>query len=118
MTTPLSKEFAADLARELVKHGASAAEVVIRQRTEFSVGVRLGEVETLQQSADRGLGMRVLIDGKQASVSGSDFSRDALTSLMQEAVELARATSPDDSAGLPGSDDFAKSIAELDYTID
>jgi len=114
MTTPLTKEFAADLTRELVKHGASAAEVVIRQRTEFSVGVRLGEVETLQESADRGLGMRVLIDGKQASVSGSDFSRDALTSLMREAVELARATSPDDSAGLPEPDDFAKSVADLD----
>ena len=114
MTSPLTKEFAADLAGELVKQGASAAEVVIRQRTEFSVGVRLGEVETLQESADRGLGMRVLIDGKQASVSGSDFSRDALTSLMREAVELARATSPDDSAGLPEPGDFAQSMADLD----
>jgi PmbA protein len=114
MTSPLTKEFAADIAGDAIKRGASAAEVVIRQRTDFSVGVRLGEVETLKQSTDRGLGLRVLIDGRQASVSGSDFRRDAIESLIGEAVELARATSPDDSAGLPAPEDFAQQIPDLD----
>jgi PmbA protein len=110
----LTKEFAADVAEGAVKRGASAAEVIIRQRTEFSVGVRLGEVETLQESTDQGLGLRVLIDGRQASVSGSDFSRDAVTSLMDEAVALARLTSPDDTAGLPNPQELATSIPDLD----
>ena len=114
MTSPLTKEFAADIADDAVRHGASAAEVVIRQGTEFSVGVRLGEVETLKQSTGRGLGLRVLIDGRQASVSGSDFSREAILSLIRETVELARATSPDDSAGLPAPDEFASSMPDLD----
>jgi PmbA protein len=114
MTSPLTKEFAANIAGDAIKRGASAAEVVIRQRTDFSVGVRLGEVETLKQSTDRGLGLRVLIDGRQASVSGSDFRRDAVESLISEAVELARATSPDDSAGLPSPDDFAQLICDFD----
>jgi PmbA protein len=114
MNSHLTKEFAASIAEGAVKRGASAAEVVIRQRTELSVGVRLGEVETLQESTDRGLGLRVLIDGRQASVSGSDFSRDAVASLMDEAVELARLTSPDDTAGLPDPEDLATSIPDLD----
>ena len=114
MKSHLTKEFAAGVAEGAVKRGASAAEVFIRQRTEFSVGVRLGEVETLQESTDQGLGLRVLIDGRQASVSGSDFSRDSVASLMDEAVELARLTSPDDTAGLPDPEELAVSIPDLD----
>ena len=114
MNSHLTKEFAASIAEGAVKRGASAAEVIIRQRTELSVGVRLGEVETLQESTDQGLGLRVLIDGRQASVSGSDFSREAVASLMEEVVELARLTSPDDTAGLPDPQDLATSIPDLD----
>jgi PmbA protein len=114
MKLNLTKETAADLAQEAVRRGASAAEVIIRKRTDFSVGVRLGEVETLKESTDQGLGLRVLIEGRQASVSGSDFSRAAVLSLLDEAVELARATSPDDNTGLPESSDFAISFPDLD----
>jgi PmbA protein len=118
MKSHLTKEFAADVAEGAVKRGASAAEVIIRQRTELSVGVRLGEVETLQESTDQGLGLRVLIDGKQASVSGSDFSPEAVASLMNEAVNLARLTSADDTAGLPDSQDLATSFPDLDLWDD
>jgi PmbA protein len=114
MQRELTKDFAADIARTAVKRGASAAEVVIRRRNEFSVGVRVKEVETLKESTDQGLGLRVLIDGKQASVSGSDFSPEAISSLIEEAIALARATSPDDSAGLPDQGEFAAELAELD----
>jgi PmbA protein len=113
MSIELTKEFAVDLASDAVRRGATAAEVMIRQRTEFSVGVRLGQVETLKQSTDKGLGLRVLIDGKQASVSISDFTSNAIVSLIDEAVELARATSPDDSAGLPEPEEFAASLPDL-----
>jgi PmbA protein len=114
MKSHLTKKFAADVAERAVKRGASAAEVIIRQRTELSVGVRLGQVETLQESTDQGFGLRVLIEGRQASVSGSDFSPDALMSLINEVVELARLTSPDDTAGLPDAQELATSIPDLD----
>jgi PmbA protein len=108
-----TKEVAADLAHEAVRRGASAAEVIIRKRAEFSIGVRLGEVETLKQSTDQGLGFRVLIDGRQASVSGSDFNRAAVYSLLDEAIVLARATSPDESTSLPEPSEFARTIPDL-----
>src|SRR5262245_10234276 len=114
MESQLTKEFAADVAERAIKRGATAAEAVIRQRIELSVGIRLGEVETLKESTDRGLGLRVLIDGRQASVSGSDFSSDAITSLIAGAVELARCTSSDDTAGLPDREELAASVPDLD----
>src|SRR6185295_398550 len=114
MKLDLTKESALSLAHEAVRRGASEAEVIIRHRTEFSVSVRLGEIETLQQSSDQGFGLRVLIEGKQASVSGSDLTRDTVLSLMDDAIGLARATSPDDTAGLRGRDEFATSIPDLD----
>lgn len=114
MARELTKEYAADLARRAVKLGASAAEVIIRQHTDFSVGVRLGDVEKLQQSTDRGFGLRVLLDGKQASVSGSDFKEEAVEALMKEAIELVKTTSPDDSAGLPEAEEFATTFEDLD----
>ncbi|MCI0487210.1 MAG: metallopeptidase TldD-related protein [Blastocatellia bacterium] len=114
----LTKESAVDIAGDAVRRGASAAEVIMRRRTEFSVSVRMGEVETLQESTDQGMGLRVFVEGRQASVSGSDFSRDAISSLIEEAISLARATSPDDSAGLPEPDEFATSIEDLDLYDD
>jgi PmbA protein len=110
----LTKQFASEIADSSVKRGATAAEVILRQRTEFSVTVRLGEVEKLRQSTDQGVGIRVLIDGRQASVSGSDLSQSAIASLIDEAVELARLTSPDDSAALPDSQELATTIPDLD----
>lgn len=114
MKFQLTKEYASGIAARAVEVGATEAEIIIRQRTEFSVGVRLGNVERLKESTDQGLGLRVLIDGRQASVSGSDFSREAMTSLIEEAVELARLTSPDDTAGLPEPQELATEIPDLD----
>ena len=118
MIKELSKESAVEIARNTVRRGASAAEVIMRYRKDFSVSVRMGEVETLQESTDQGMGLRVFVEGKQASVSGSDFSRDAIDLLIEEAISLARATSPDDSAGLPEPVEFASSIEDLDLYDD
>jgi PmbA protein len=114
MRYDLTKESARWLADEAVKRGASAAEVVMKRRKEFDVTVRLGEVEKIKESTDQGLGLRVLIDGQQASVSCSDFSEDTVLGLLDEAIGLARAASPDDSAGLPDAAELASELPDLD----
>jgi PmbA protein len=114
MRYELTKESAQRLADEAVRRGASAAEVVMKRRKEFSVSVRLGDVEKIKESVDHGLGLRVLVDGQQASVSCSDFSEDAVLELVGEAIDLARATSPDESAGLPDALEMAKELPDLD----
>lgn len=114
MGVELTKEFALGIVEKALGRGAGAVEVIVRQRTEFSIGVRMGEVETLQESTDRGLGLRVLLDGKQASVSGSDFSVDALNRLIAEAIELVKATSVDEHISLPQPEEYAVDIEDLD----
>ena len=52
---------AADVVAQAIKAGASDAEAVAREGDEFSVNVRLGEVETLKESGSRGLGLRVFL---------------------------------------------------------
>ena len=114
MSYELTKETAQRLADEAVKRGASAAEVVMKRRKEFTVSVRLGDVEKIKESIDQGLGLRVLIDGQQSSVSCSDFSEDAVHQLLDEAIGLARAASPDESAGLPQASEMAGELPDLD----
>ena len=59
---------AVELAR---KAGASDAEAVARSGDEFSVNVRMGEVETLKESGSRALGLRVFLGRRSASSSTS-----------------------------------------------
>ncbi|MCS6884109.1 MAG: TldD/PmbA family protein [Acidobacteriota bacterium] len=96
-----------------IKRGATAAEVVVYESTEFSVSVRLGEIETLQEASTKQMGLRVIFEGRQASVATADFSDNSLTQLVEEAMTLAQATSVDEQLVLPSSDDFAREIPEL-----
>lgn len=105
------RDFAAAVAESAVKAGATAAEVLLRQATDFSAAVRFGEIDTVTESSSKGLGLRVIVDGRQASVSTSDFGDGPIAKIVCEAVELARASSVDESADLP--DEFATDLPDL-----
>jgi len=107
MTTQLTPNFLSDIVRAAIKRGATDAEAIAIETTEFSVEVRLGEIEKLKEAASRGLGLRVLYEGRQASASTSDLSAQAIDELITNAVEMARLTSVDDAAVLPAREDFA-----------
>jgi PmbA protein len=96
-----------------MKAGASDAEAVAREGDEFSVTVRLGEVETLQESGSRGLGLRVFHGKRSASASTSDLTPDGIRQLVEGAVALARITEEDAFAGLPETDQFGSVTADL-----
>ena len=106
--------FAVGVVDLCVKRGATAAEVVLREETEFAVGIRLGQIETLTEAGSRALGIRALIDGRQASVSTSDFSADAIDALVDEAIALASATSVDESADVPDRSEMAEDLPDLE----
>jgi PmbA protein len=55
------ESLAADVVDLAMKAGASDAEAVAREGDEFSVNVRMGQVETLKESGSRGLGLRVFL---------------------------------------------------------
>src|SRR5580693_8756715 len=66
-----------------VKAGASDAEAVVREGDEFSVNVRMGQVETLKESGSRALGLRVFFGNRSASSSTSDFTPDGIRQLVE-----------------------------------
>ena len=93
-----------------LQSGADDAEAVAYESDEFSVNVRLGQVEQLTESGSRALGLRVFFktgDGQQtASTSTSDLSATGIARLVAGAVDLARITGADPFAGLPEPDAF------------
>src|SRR5512140_64563 len=95
------KELAQDIVRRAIRHGANAAECVIREGDEFSTLVRLGQVETLKESGSRAIGVRIFFGRHSASTHSSDFSRTGLDRMLNSALELAKITSEDPFAGLP-----------------
>ena len=81
---------AADVVALAVKAGASDAEAVAREGDEFSVNVRMGEVETLKESGSRGLGLRVFLGKRSASASTSDLTPDGIRQLVDGAIALSK----------------------------
>ena len=109
----ITTELLSDIVKQAVKRGATDAEAVGVESTEFQVEVRLGEVEKLQEAASRGIGLRVLYQGRQASSSTSDASPQAIDELISYAVEMAKLTSIDEAAALPLRDELAVGVADL-----
>jgi PmbA protein len=106
-------EQAVEMAR---RAGASDAEAVAFEADEFSVHVRLGEVDELTESGSRALGLRVFFEAeggqRTASTSTSDLSKDGIARLVSGAVELAKVTGVDPFAGLPDREAFGSLDAD------
>jgi PmbA protein len=89
-----------------VRAGASDAEVVVREGDEFSVNVRMGQVDTLKESGSRALGLRVFRGRRSASASTSDLTADGIRQLVEGAMALSAVTEEDPFVGLPETEEF------------
>ena len=112
------ESLAADVVALAVKAGASDAEAVVREGDEFSVNVRMGEVETLKESGSRGLGLRVFLGTRSASTSTSDLTSDGIRQLVDGALALAKVTEEDPFTGLPEAAEFGAVEGDLHLCYD
>jgi len=94
--------------------GASQAEAAVSQDTGLSVGVRLGEVETLEHQRDRSMGITVYFGQRKGSASTADFSPDAVRATVAKACSIARFTAEDACSGLADAALMARAPANLD----
>src|ERR1700722_3286724 len=108
----------ADVVALAMKAGASDAEAVVREGDEFSVSVRMGEVETLKESGSRGLGLRVFLGTRSASTSTSDLTPDGIRQLVDGAIALAKVTEEDPFTGLPETSEFGSIPGDLHLYYD
>ncbi|HYX54106.1 MAG TPA: TldD/PmbA family protein [Candidatus Limnocylindrales bacterium] len=95
------REVATEIIDRAMKAGATAADALVREGTEFSTVVRLGQVETLKEAGSRGAGLRVFMGQRVASTYSSDLSSEGIDYLVKGALELARVTSEDPFVSLP-----------------
>lgn len=93
--------------------GASDASAGVSESAGLVVGVRQGQVETIERTRDRSLGVTVYRGKARGSASTSDLSDKALAETVAAAWNIARYTAEDEAAGLPDPQDLATDFRDL-----
>lgn len=94
--------------------GVDQAEVAASHDIGLSVTARLGDVESLEYTNDRGVGITVYKDHKKGSASTSDFSAAALQETVAKAVSFATYTAADEYSGLADPERMAAGAKDLE----
>ena len=95
------KELAEKLVTFAKTNGADEVEITVLDGYEFSVDVRLGEIENLVEADSRSLGLKVIKDKKTAYASSSDLALETLEHLVKNSIERAQLANYDEFSGLP-----------------
>jgi PmbA protein len=96
--------------------GADQAEVGISHHLGLSATARLGEVESLEYTNDRSLGITVYFEQRKGNASTSDLSLDAIRESVAKACTFAEHTAADKYAGLADAELMATDIPDLDLS--
>lgn len=80
---------------EAVQQGADQAEAAANHDIGISVTARLGDVENLEYTNDRGVGITVYVNSRKGNASTSDFRPAALSEAVSKALTFARHTAAD-----------------------
>ena len=94
--------------------GVDQAEVAASHDIGLSTTARLGDVESLEYTNDRGVGITVYKDHKKGSASTSDFSAAALQETVAKAVSFATYTAADEHSGLADPERMASGAKDLE----
>ena len=108
------RDLLADLLQQATRRGATAADAFVVEDQSFSAQVRLGQVDTVKHAREQHMALRVFVGQSVAAASTSDLSPESVARLVDEAVSLARITSPDEMGGLPEVTELARQVPDLD----
>jgi PmbA protein len=111
------KQLAQQVLHYAQEKGASDAAVEISEGSGLSISVRKGNVETIEQNKDKGIGVTVYLGQdhhiRRGNASTSDFSEKSLRDTVDAAYNIARFTAEDDCAGLPDTDTLEMQPSDL-----
>ena len=101
---------------EAARQGATACEVAASSGQGLSVGVRNGEVETLEFNRDQGFGITLYVGHRKGSASTSATGEGAIRQTVAAALAIAQHTAQDPYAGLADASLMAdpNQLPELD----
>lgn len=88
--------------------GADEAEALALRASATGIDVRGGRLEHAERAEGIEIGLRVLVGGRQANVSGADHSPETIQNMARRAVAMARSAPVDDSLGLADPDQLAR----------
>ena len=108
----------ADLSQRLLDRaralGATQAEVSCSEDRGLNVNVRMGAVETVESTRDRGIGVTVYFGQRKGSASTADLREESLDATVEQACAIARYTEHDEAAGLADAGLMATDFPDLD----
>jgi len=108
------QEISADVLRRCKAAGASEADVAATIDTGLSVNVRLGEVETIEHTRDRGVALTVWFGKRKGSASTADLDPASIAQTVEHACAIARHTEDDPANGLADPALLARDFPDLD----
>ena len=84
---------AGQLLQRCRERGATQAEVSCSEEQGLGVDVRMGDVETVESTRDRGIGVTVYFGKRKGSASTADLQADSLGATVDQACAIARSAS-------------------------
>lgn len=94
--------------------GAEQAEVAVGVSDGFSVSVRLGDVETIEQDLSHSMGITAYINGAKGTATVTDLSDEAIKAAVRSSCSIASFTQRDEYAGLADKALMARDFPDLD----
>jgi PmbA protein len=99
---------------EARQRGVDQAEAAASQDEGLSTTARLGDVESLEYTNDRGIGITVFKDSRKGNASTSDMSPAAIRETVAKACTFATLTAQDEYSGLADAELMCEDISDLD----
>ena len=94
--------------------GADQADVSVSSSLSREAGVRLGEVEVIEEARDRGVHVTVYCRQRSGTASTGDLRAEVIDECVDRALAIARHTQPDKAAGLAAAAHMASDLPDLD----
>ncbi|WP_347246654.1 metalloprotease PmbA [Thermomonas sp.] len=108
----------AGIAQQLLERarsaGASQCEVTCNEDAGLAVNVRMGDVETVEATRDRGVGITVYFGQRKGSASSADLREASLAATVAQACAIAKHTEADPASGLADAALMAQTLREFD----
>ncbi|MBT5051381.1 MAG: TldD/PmbA family protein [Rhodospirillaceae bacterium] len=96
------------------KAGGDGADALVFDSASLEISQRLGKPEKLERSESADVGLRVFVGKRQAIVSSTDQSDDALDEMVERAIAMAKAAPDDPYCGIAEPGQIATKIPKLD----
>lgn len=94
--------------------GASQCEVSCNEDAGLAVNVRMGEVDTVEATRDRSVGVTVYFGQRKGNASTADLREESLAATVAQACAIANYTEADPAAGLADAALMATTLREFD----